>query len=539
MKLYQTRKLRILCCLNLFLGIFLLASCGEEVTPASSPTSAFNSSLPAKTATLAGANLTTPSRGITSTSTFSATAGSAGVVSTLSSTSSISPAVSAPSIEAKIDDYMKAILLKEHVPGASIAILQQGRLILAKGYGLANVELSVGATIDTVYELLSIGKQFTATAILMLYEAGRLGLDDKLSKYLADLPSNWTEITVRQLLTHTSGVPDYTEAPGFSQNLQLGRSPQELLKPVQALPLVFSPGTQWRYSNSNYYLLGLLIEKLSGQSYADYLQEHIFQPLQMKVSRVNALQVLMPQRAAGYHWQKDHLENALVVDPSQMWAAGAVVSSVTDLTKWDAALYTEKLLKKATLEQSWTPGRLNNGAAVDYGFGNELSVVQGHRIAGHQGGGLAFNATFLRYVDDQLSIIVLCNLTQAPTKVMAQHLASFYIPGLSTETNQGIEDKDPQTTVRLKQVVSDAQQGKADPGQFAAQSQALVGRIKQAGPQLLGQLGVFTSFVLLERTEAEGKVVYRYRAVFGTTSVIWTFELDKEGKIANLVPEPE
>lgn len=373
----------------------------------------------------------------------------------------------------------------------------------------------------------------------MLYEAGKLGLDDKISIYLADLPSSWTEITVRQLLTHTSGVPDYTEAPGFSQNLLLARSPQELLKPVRDLPLVFSPGTQWRYSNSNYYLLGLLIEELSGQSYADYLQEHIFQPLQMKSSRVNALPVLMPQRAAGYHWQKDRIENAPLVDPSQMWAAGAVVSNVTDLAKWDAALYTEKLLKKTTLEQSWTPARLNNGAMVNYGFGNELSVVQGHHIAGHQGGGLAFNASFLRYMDDQLSVIVLCNLTQAPSKVMAQHLASFYIPGLATEANQGIEDKDPQTTTRLRQVVSEAQQGKADSTQFAAQSQALVGKIKQAGPQLLGQLGTLTSFVLLERTEGEGKVVYRYRAVFGATPVIWTFELDKDGKIANLTPEPE
>jgi Beta-lactamase len=234
------------------------------------------------------------------------------------------------------------------------------------------------------------------------------------------------------------------------------------------------------------------------------------------------------------------LQNAEYVSPAQKWAAGAVVSTVLDLAKWDAALDTEKLLKRATLRQMWTPARLNSGEEAPYGFGNELDMDYGHRVAGHQGGGLAFNATLLRYPDDRLTVIVLCNLTQAPSRAMARRIASFYLPDLTAEAHKGIKDSEPQTTRMLKGVLLDAAQGKVDPSLFAPEAQAeTVPFIRRAGPGFLKPLGAMKSFVLLERREEKTRRVYRYRAVYDEGSVLWTFTLAPVGKISALRPVRE
>ena len=184
---------------------------------------------------------------------------------------------------------------------------------------------------------------------------------------------------------------------------------------------------QWRYSNSNYYLLGQIIEKVSGKKYEEFLYEHIFQPLEMKATRMTDYRDMVPNRAAGYNWlgedveqtpaiitgfhgTKNVMQNAIYISPTRKWAAGAIVSSVNDLVKWDQALHTEKLLKKATREQMWTAAVLSTGEKTSYGFGNELRSMRGHQIAGHQGGGMAFDCTLYRFVDDNLTVIVLCNL---------------------------------------------------------------------------------------------------------------------------------
>lgn len=462
----------------------------------------------------------------------------------------------------RVDDYVRTQMRRWQIPGTSVAVIRGGRIVLARGYGLANVEHSVPATKETVYELQSVTKQFTATAILMLEEAGKVSLSDRVARYVPDAPATWDEVTVQHLLTHTSGIPDYTDAPSFFEGIRLDRSPGDLLKPVMTQPLSFKPGTQWRYSNANYYLLGMIIEKVSGKSWAEFLQERIFQPLQMKATRVNSLMEIIPRRASGYHlglppWiQRERAEarqgtprpaseedkllhNADYVSPMQKWAAGAVVSTVMDLAKWDAALDTEKLLKRPALRQMVTPARLSTGTEAPYGFGNELRMDHGHRAAGHQGGGLAYDATFLRYPEDRLTVIVLCNLTQAPSRTMARHIAALYLPDLSDERNRGIADTAPKTTAILKAVLLDAQQGKADPARFAPEAQAMLPFIQRAGPQFLGRLGPLNSFVLLERKEEGKKLSLRYRAVFGETSLLWNFDLAPDGKILSLEPTPE
>src|SRR6266446_3679108 len=164
----------------------------------------------------------------------------------------------------RVDDYVREQMQTWHIPGVSIGVVRDGKVLLAKGYGFANIELGARATADTVYEILSITKQFTAAAILVLVEEGKTGLDDTVAKYLPDSPTSWKDVTVRHLLTHSSGIMDFTDIPPFFEQLRLDATPDELLKAVKKRPLQFSPGTQWRYSNSNYYLLGQIIEKLSG-----------------------------------------------------------------------------------------------------------------------------------------------------------------------------------------------------------------------------------------------------------------------------------
>jgi D-alanyl-D-alanine carboxypeptidase len=440
----------------------------------------------------------------------------------------------------RVDDYVKAQMQRAHIPGVSLAVVRGGKVVRSAGYGLANVELGVRATPGTVYGVLSVSKQFTAAAILMLVEEGKISLDDRLSRYLPDTPPAWSEITIRHLLTHTSGIRDYTDVPGWFETIRLDRSPEDLLKPTKTFPLQFRPGDSFRYCNGGYYLLGMILEKMSGRSYADFLQERIFQPLGMKATRVEDVKRIVSQRASGYHWEDDALQNAPFVSPTQKWAAGAALSSVEDLARWDAALYTEKLLKRQTLQQMWTPARLNNGQEAPYGFGNELDMDRGHRAAGHQGGGLAYNATLLRYPDDRLTVIVLCNQTSAPSRPMARKIASFYLPALSYERDKGIEDNDPPLTARLKGVLLAAAQGKVDPTLFSSQAQAeIVPFIQRVGPNYLRPLGPMTAFVLLERREEQESRVYRYRAIYKDSSLLWTFTLTKDGKISSLRPTEE
>lgn len=439
----------------------------------------------------------------------------------------------------KVDQFITDQMGKNHIPGVSVAVVQNGQLVFAKGYGLADVELSTPATENTVYGLMSVSKQFTANAIMMLVEQGQVGLDEKISKYLPDVPGTWSAITVHELLSHTSGIPDYVDRPGFWQNVRQDRAPEDLLKPVKDLPLDFPPGTQWRYSNSGYYVLGQIIEKVNGKSYADFLNEHIFRPLGMSATQVNDFQAIIPNRASGYIWQKDHLQNAEYVSPTQMWAAGAVISTVTDLAKWDAALYTDKLLKKSTLEPMWTPAKLADGTDAPYGEGNELSTVRGHRVAGHQGSGNAFNATLLRYVDDKLTVIVLCNLAQGPSHDIAAHIATLYLPALGYANASGIEDKSPQITAMLKQIILDAQQGKSDATLFDPQAQGLASFLKRGGPQLMGKFGALQSFTLIEQRDEPLQRIFVYRATFAQGTLIWTFTLDADNKVLDMNPAQE
>ena len=324
----------------------------------------------------------------------------------------------------KVDDFVKAEMQKQRIPGVSIAVVKEGKIIKVEGYGLSNVELNNPAKPDTVYQIGSVSKQLIAAGVLLLMQDGKLSLDDKLSKFLERTPDTWKESTVRHLMTHTSGL--VREAPGF--NPLKVQADADVIKTAYPLPLRFAPGEKWEYCNVGYFALAEIIRKVSGKSWADFLHERIFQPLEMNATRTTTTTEIVPNRADGYVWRDGKLRNAevyLALRPS-----GAFLSSVLDLAKWDAALSSDQLLNAGTRELMWTPVKLNNGQAHPYGFGWELDAVNGHKRVQHGGSLPGFRSVISRYVNDKVTVIVLTNADNANPGPIALGIAEAYIPGL-------------------------------------------------------------------------------------------------------------
>jgi len=329
---------------------------------------------------------------------------------------------------ARVDEYVRSEINKQRIPGISLAVIKNGRIILAKGYGFANVEHQVPVKPETIFQSGSVGKQFTAAAVMMLVEDGKISLEDKVTKYFADAPTAWQNITVRHLLTHTAGTTDYPKDFDFRRDY----TEDDLYKRAQAIPLAFQSGERWSYSNLGYVLLGILIHKVSGKFYGDFLQGRIFKPLGMNTARIISEEDIVPNRSAGYSLIKGELKNQEWVAPSvNTTADGALYLTVYDMAKWDAALYTEELLKKSSLQQMWTPVKLNNGKTENYGFGWSLNEVGSHRLIEHGGSWQGFKAHIARYVDEKLTVVVFANLSQANTGQIAHGVAALYNPELT------------------------------------------------------------------------------------------------------------
>jgi CubicO group peptidase (beta-lactamase class C family) len=337
----------------------------------------------------------------------------------------------------KVNSYIAAQLHEQRIPGLALAVTRDGQIVKSQGYGLANIELNVPVTPDTVFQLGSIGKQFTAAAVLMLAEDGKLSLDDKITRYFPATAPKWNAITIRELLNHTSGLADYTDdkyiAPGGLTPLQKELSDEEILRRFTTLPFDFRPGEDWSYSNTGYAILGFLIHKVSGQSYGDFLEARIFKPLGLSSTRVISESDIIPNRAAGYILVKNEIKNQNWVSPHwNTLADGALYSTVADMTNWDAAMAARSLLKPESYTQMWTPAPLKNGKSYPYGFAWDLLEVNGHRLQEHGGAWQGFTAHYSRYPDDHLSVIVLTNLESGPSQPdkIAREVAALYIPAL-------------------------------------------------------------------------------------------------------------
>jgi CubicO group peptidase (beta-lactamase class C family) len=327
-----------------------------------------------------------------------------------------------------VSAFVRAEMQKQHVPGLTLLVAKNGNPIRSEGYGVANLELRVPAKPETIFQSGSVGKQFTATAVMMLAEAGKLGLDDPLTKFFPDAPASWKEATVRQLLSHTAGFTDYP--PDFDE--QKNYSEEDLLKIVEAIPLAYAPGTSWSYSNLGYLTLGILIHRVTGEFYGDFLQQRIFRPLGMSTTRIISEADVIPNRSAGYRLVKGEVKNQEWVSPSlNTTADGSLYFSILDLAKWDAALYGDQLLKKSSLQLMWTVAPLRNGQpnSGHYGYGWFVETQDGHRLIEHEGQWQGFETEICRYVDDRLTVVVLTNLADAKPDVIAHGVARLYLKG--------------------------------------------------------------------------------------------------------------
>jgi CubicO group peptidase (beta-lactamase class C family) len=333
-----------------------------------------------------------------------------------------------PSFGDEVDKFIAGRMSALRLPSVAVAVVHKGELVKAKAYGRANLELDVPAHADTVYQLASLTKPFVAIAVMRLVESGSLKLDERIASHFEKLPDNGAEITVSQLLSHTSGLRDYINP----RLLEADRVylPREIVDRVAREPLRFSPGQRWEYSNTNFLLLGMLIEKRSGKRFDQYLDDHVFSPLGMTATRRRNLEEIGLHRAAAYEWKGDRFANSPYLEPSK-WdnADGGLVSSLTDFVRFDKALSAGKVLAPALLERMWQRTRLPDGTLATYGLGWESREIRGHRCVGHSGGRAGVSTCYARFLDDDISVIALANVSGVDLRrEIVEGIAGMYHP---------------------------------------------------------------------------------------------------------------
>jgi len=302
-----------------------------------------------------------------------------------------------------MDQIVQSYVADHHFMG-TVLVARGSQVLFSKGYGSANLEWNVPNSPGTKFRLGSVTKQFTAASILLLEERGKLSVNDPVKKYLPDAPRAWDKITIFNLLTHTSGIPNFTNFPDYAKIEPFATTPAELVARFRDKPLDFEPGEKWSYSNSGYVLLSYLIEKVTGDSYEKFVRENIFTPLGMKDSGYDSNSTVISHRAAGYVYRNNALENAGFVHMSIPQGAGALYSTTEDLLKWEQGLFGGKVIQASSLERMITPYKNN------YAFGLQVETAAGHKVIEHGGGIEGFNTELEYYPEDKLTVVVLRNV---------------------------------------------------------------------------------------------------------------------------------
>lgn len=318
-------------------------------------------------------------------------------------------AATAQSLAERLDATIGA-WYKPGDPGVTVLVAQDGKPVLRKAYGMASIEKKQAMTPDTALRLGSITKQFTSTAILMLAEEGKLALSDDITRHLPDYPTRGKKITIEHLLTHTSGIVSYTSKPGFQSSQEKDFTVAQMIDSFKNDPLEFEPGTRYAYNNSGYFLLGAIIEKISGMPYARFVETRIFVPLKMDHTAYEGYERNAGPRADGHQRSEGGgFKPSNPLSMSQPYAAGSLVSTVDDLNRWDQAISSGKLLKPASWQKAFTPYTLANGVSTDYGYGWSVSKLHGSLAIGHGGGINGFSTYAMRLPQEKVYVVVLGN----------------------------------------------------------------------------------------------------------------------------------
>ena len=330
---------------------------------------------------------------------------------------------------ARVDSIMTT-LVDAVAPGAAVLVVQDGKVVHQKGYGLANVETKSPITTTSTFDLASVSKQFTAMAIMMLAERGKLAYDDPLTKFFPEFPAYAARITVRHLLNHTSGLPDYMGVfRGRPAGISSEPTSREAVTMLAQIPEpLFAPGEKYQYSNSGYVVLGQIVEKASGTTFPAFLKTNVFDPLGMSTTIVSD-QIMAPSknRAVSYRPAGSGFSNADYTPLNRIYGDGNVNTSVEDMYKWDQALYTDRLVKQSTLAEAFTSTKLNNGALSDYGFGWGIETWLGRRAVSHGGAWAGFRTYIMRFPEERFSIIVLSNAANFNPGAAARRIAGVYL----------------------------------------------------------------------------------------------------------------
>ena len=421
----------------------------------------------------------------------------------------------------KLVDTLFSHAFTNNRPGAAVLVAQNGKVLFEKGYGLAEVPHGVAFTPETKSRIGSITKQFTASAILKLQEQGKLNVSNKLSKYFPDFPHG-EEVTLHHLLTHTSGIRSYTDKPGFMKTVTATVKPDDLIKSFENDPYDFDPGKKWHYDNSGYFLLGQIIEKVSGQPYGDFLRQNFFDPLGMKSTGVHHAGIALEHEALGYQFAGGGFTNALNWDMSWAGGAGALYSTVEDLFRWNEGVFNGKVLKDASLKAAWTPVKIEDNkednSGDGYGYGWFVTQLRGVQELSHGGGLNGFSSFIMRLPRENFTVAVLANAQPGAPGVepalLAHLITQFYLG----------EKLDPRPI------------HKANPAVSPAAFDALVGRydygiavliVTREGDHLFAQLGGQPRYEIFPKSDTE----FFWKVVDAQV----TFVKDKSGKVMKAV----
>lgn len=332
------------------------------------------------------------------------------VVAVPAGTQTSAPQSAAARSSDAVDAIVRSGMEAAHIPGLSLTVLRGGEVVRQSNYGWANLEHRLPVDAQTAFNIGSASKQIIAAGVMLLVQERRVELDASISRYIQDVPEHWRPVTVRHLLTHTSGL--VREAPGFAP--ETDQPVMDVVRTAYPLPLLFSPGERFEYSNTGYFILAELIARTSGMPWPRFFQERFFGPLGMTATRATSRADLIPGRAAGYEWKDGRFENVtpyLALRPS-----GAFVSTASDMARWERSLVRRTLLSSQSLAQMWTKARLNNGQLAPYGFGWRLEQVDGVSEIGHAGSLPGFRAYYARYPDHDLTVIALINANHGPAE---------------------------------------------------------------------------------------------------------------------------
>lgn len=412
-------------------------------------------------------------------------------------------------MSAEFDKILSA-QFKPGETGCAALVAKNGQVIYKKAFGMANLELNVPMQPDMVFRIGSITKQFTAVAILQLMEQGKLSLQDEITKFIPDYPTQAYKITIEHLLTHTSGIKSYTNVPEFQKNIRTDMKPDEVINSFKNLPMEFAPGTKWEYNNSGYFLLGYIIEKVSGMTYPEYLDKNFFKPLGMTNTLYGSDSKIVKNRASGYQPDGEGIKNADMMSMSLPYAAGSIQSTVEDLFKWNQSVHAYKLVKKETIEKAFTEYKLADGKGTKYGYGWMFSQVQGSPAIEHGGGinGYLTNGIYLPE-EDVFVAVFSNNNAKPPTQV------SILMAGVA------IGKPYNRTEVTLDEATLDQYKGVYE------NEEGVLGEVTRDGKQLYSQRFNSVKYAI--------KAFEKDKFFFGNSLSILKFGRDVSGTVSEVV----